>query len=303
METTTEEGHEQTPTPSEPGEGVSRTKQREQEALELLTRLGDTFPKVFIREWGTMPVPLKAKIREDIVALWPDVPLETIKGALRLYMTRTIPLYWQALKAGAPRYGLDGSQQGEVTAEQQEQAEKELAAWQARRKRKQEAKAATEASPQSKPHNEGAITAEASPQPTAPPATAVNGGGAGELAKAPSTSPATKAGHQAEGKKPVAKSPDAGRNAGDRAGGPPLTSSAGRVDPRPVQPRPQPAPKVTPPTAKEAATILMQGRTERVAPRVVTTRIQPVSAPRMTPKSAPNVTTTVAVVRKRKMGK
>jgi sRNA-binding protein len=126
---------------------LSKTRQREQDALDLLTRLGDAFPQVFVREWGAMPKPLAIGIRDDILARWPEVDPQTIKAAMRIYFARTCPLYWRAMKAGSPRYALDGSERGTVTEEQAEQARKDLALWWERRKAKQKAQAEAKAAP------------------------------------------------------------------------------------------------------------------------------------------------------------
>jgi sRNA-binding protein len=276
MEGTMTEGQQstETPTPSEPEGAPSKTKERQAAGLVLLTELGSRFPKLFRREWNSPPLPMKIGLHTDLQALFPEIDSRTVREALRQYTMRCGWLYQEAVAKGGPRYDLEGNPQGEVTPAEQELAEKALAQW--RQKREQRQQAAKEVAQKQK-----AAT---------PPATVVNGG---------------KPAGPGEGKKPVAKSPAGGERAGDRAGGPPPTSTAGKVDPpRPVQPRPQPAPKVTPPTAKEAATILMQGRTERVAPRVLPTKLQTTSAPRVPPRSAPSMTTTVAVVtRKKKAGK
>jgi sRNA-binding protein len=182
-----------TPTVTEPQEApppMSKKAEREKAALALLTQLGDLYPTVFIREWGAMPKPLALKIRDDIAARMPGVDPQTLKAAMRLYFTRTVPLYWKALKAGAPRYDLDGNPRGEVTAEEQAQAEKDYAAWRERRKLKQEAKEA-----QAKAEaNKAYAQVEASPQQDkpegkakadTPPAQAASEPAAGDRADTP----------------------------------------------------------------------------------------------------------------------
>jgi ProP effector len=83
-------------------------------ALALLRAL---FPSAF----RDPPVPLKVGIDRDILERTAgDFTADEIKAALRLW-TRRRP-YRRVIAAGGPRYGLDGSIAGEVTAGEQKAA-------------------------------------------------------------------------------------------------------------------------------------------------------------------------------------
>jgi len=90
------------------------------DANPILDRLGEAFPECFNR---LAPKPLKIGIREEVIALAGVHPalLDVSRMQLRrtmMFYTRRLP-YRQAVKAGGPRYGLDGHPAGEVTPDQQ----------------------------------------------------------------------------------------------------------------------------------------------------------------------------------------
>jgi len=87
---------------------------------------------------------------QDVARLLPEQPYLSVKDAIGIYHLLATPSYCHALLKGGPRYDLDGNPRGEVTAEEQERAKRDLTAFLERRKEKQQrlAAAKAESSPQ-----------------------------------------------------------------------------------------------------------------------------------------------------------
>jgi ProP effector len=116
-------------------------KRLRSEVLEILrTRWPQTFPRDFrqIRPWAK-------GIAQNVARLLPEQPYGSVKDAISIYRLMATPSYCHALFKGGPRYDLDGNPCGEVTAEDQEQAKRDLAAFFERRKEKQKRLAAEKA--------------------------------------------------------------------------------------------------------------------------------------------------------------
>jgi sRNA-binding protein len=138
----------------------------------LLERAKHEFPVVFKK-----PVPLVRGAHHLLLAIWPDLSKRAIRRFLERYCASRP--YLLAIAAGGPRYYLDGSPDGDVTAEEQDSARawlearqaKNLAAFRATLDRlKQERKARQEAAFKKGLADEAA-TEERPPAPSpAPPA-------------------------------------------------------------------------------------------------------------------------------------
>jgi ProP effector len=116
-------------------------KQRRSEILDILrTRWPQTFPRDFrqVRPWAI-------GIAKDVARLLPDYPAMSVKDAISIYRLLATAPYCRALLQGGPRYGLDGTPRGEVTAEDQERAQRDLQAWYERRREKQKRRAVEKA--------------------------------------------------------------------------------------------------------------------------------------------------------------
>ena len=87
---------------------------------------------------------------QDVARLLPEQPSLSVKDAISIYHLLATPSYCHALLKGGPRYDLDGNPRGEVTAEEQEKAKQDLAAFYERRKERQKRPTAAkaESSPQ-----------------------------------------------------------------------------------------------------------------------------------------------------------
>lgn len=88
---------------------------------ESISQLAKLYPNCFCEPRR----PLKIGIREDIAARHPDLRPGLIASALRTY-TRSVG-YWSALRAGTPRIDLDGNIAGEVTIEDEQDAQRKIA--------------------------------------------------------------------------------------------------------------------------------------------------------------------------------
>jgi sRNA-binding protein len=94
------------------------------DAQTLLNTVAELYPQCFTAQRHLPHRPLKVGVDKELVAAGIVTPQEA--GAmLRFYCSRR--LYQAALAAAGPRYGLDGTPQGEVTAEQMEGGRKNLA--------------------------------------------------------------------------------------------------------------------------------------------------------------------------------
>jgi sRNA-binding protein len=95
-----------------------------------IAELAERFPSTFTAEKSLPHRPLKVGIAEDLVAAG-IICKTTLGRILRSYCQR--PLYLVALTEGSPRYGLDGSQVGMVSADEAASARDRLAAMDANR--------------------------------------------------------------------------------------------------------------------------------------------------------------------------
>jgi ProP effector len=143
----------QPPAPSAVTEtGPSKTAQEKQARWELLEILRDRWPQAFPLDAQRIR-PLAVGIRQDIAAHLPQQPRGRIGAAIGLFQRLMGPAYYRAVLRGGPRYDLDGHARGEVTAEEQEQATRDLQAFFERRKEKQKRLVAEQAgdAPQTEP--------------------------------------------------------------------------------------------------------------------------------------------------------
>jgi ProP effector len=113
--------------------GPSKKEQQKQARRELLEVLRARWPQAFPRDWRQVR-PLAIGIHRDLAAALPGHSHRQIGAAFNLFRFLTGPAYFRALIKGGPRYDLDGNPRGEVTAEEQEQAQRDLAAYQERHK-------------------------------------------------------------------------------------------------------------------------------------------------------------------------
>jgi ProP effector len=89
------------------------------EGIDLLAEL---YPRCFC---STNRRPLKIGVCEEVISQHPEMSRHRIKRLLRKYTQR--PEYWSTLKAGAPRIDLDGNVAGEVTLEDEQDAQLKIA--------------------------------------------------------------------------------------------------------------------------------------------------------------------------------
>jgi ProP effector len=111
---------------------------------EGIDKLAELFPKCFFRE-NHPRRPLKIGIRDDIFARETGLQSALIVSALSMY-ARSVS-YWITLTAGTPRIDLDGNAAGEVTIEDEQNAQRKIAKA-ARRAAAQEIEAGEKASAQ-----------------------------------------------------------------------------------------------------------------------------------------------------------
>jgi ProP effector len=113
--------------------GPSKRDQEKQARRELVELLRNRWPLAFPRDYRQVR-PLALGINKDIAAHLPEQPLGRISNAIGIFQYLLGPAYFRAVLRGGPRYDLDGNPRGEVTAEEQEVAQRDLAAYQERRK-------------------------------------------------------------------------------------------------------------------------------------------------------------------------
>ena len=134
---------EATPQPQSTAEAaLSKSAERKRRRSEILDILRTRWPQTFPRDFREVK-PWAIGIAKDVAKLLPDYPPLSVKDAISIYRLLATMPYCRALLQGGPRYGLDGNPCGEVTAEDQERAQRDLQAWYARRKQKAAAKAYT----------------------------------------------------------------------------------------------------------------------------------------------------------------
>jgi hypothetical protein len=112
--------------------GPNRGQREAQAGRELLSVLYQRWPAMFPED-PQLVKPLALGIHHELQAHLPDAKPYMIRRALGLFMTRTRGAYRRALLQGGPRYGLDGTARGEVSAAEQEHARMQLARWQGKK--------------------------------------------------------------------------------------------------------------------------------------------------------------------------
>jgi sRNA-binding protein len=132
------------PAPEVTETGPNKKEQEKQARGELLEVLRDRWPQAFPLDAQRIR-PLAVGIRQDIAAHLPQQPLGRIGAAIGLFQRLMGPAYYRAVLRGGPRYDLDGHARGEVTAEEQEQATRDLQAFFERQKERQKRVAAEKA--------------------------------------------------------------------------------------------------------------------------------------------------------------
>ena len=91
----------------------------------LLQRAHADFPGAFPGK-GEPALPLAFGVDKTLRTAWPDMTRSSTRRFLGCYCGS--PTYLKALAAGGPRYHLDGSTEGEVSAVEQADAVRRLAA-------------------------------------------------------------------------------------------------------------------------------------------------------------------------------
>jgi ProP effector len=89
-----------------------------------IDKLVELFPNCFFRE-NHLRRPLKIGIRDDIFARQTGLRPDLITSALSTYV-RSVS-YWVLLMSGTPRIDLDGNVAGEVTIEDEQNAQRKIA--------------------------------------------------------------------------------------------------------------------------------------------------------------------------------
>jgi ProP effector len=89
-----------------------------------IDKLAELFPHCFFGQTH-LRRPLKIGIRDDIFARHPELQTGRIRSALRTYAQNVS--YWVLLTAGTPRVDLDGNVAGEVTIEDEQDAQRKIA--------------------------------------------------------------------------------------------------------------------------------------------------------------------------------
>ncbi|EHA4364232.1 ProQ/FinO family protein [Escherichia coli] len=106
---------------------------RQRKNRKRINRLVELWPELFNRE---KPQPLKVEIPDDLIQ---DIAIRELAfgaGALRAAVASYVrsPCYYRALMAGGARYDLKGQPCGEVTPQEQKEAETRLMMLNDRRK-------------------------------------------------------------------------------------------------------------------------------------------------------------------------
>ena len=124
------------PSPTAPAvadTGPSKKEGEKQARRDLVETLRDRWPQAFPRDYRQVR-PLAIGINKDIAVHLPEQPLGRISNAIGIFQYLLGPAYFRAVIQGGPRYDLDGNSRGEVTPKEQEQAQRDLAAYHERRK-------------------------------------------------------------------------------------------------------------------------------------------------------------------------
>jgi ProQ/FINO family len=130
--------------------GPSKKELEKQARRALLEVFRTRWPLAFPRDFRQVR-PFALGIHKDIAALLPEQPPQRIRAVIPVFQMLTGAGYYLAVLRGGPRYDLEGNPRGEVTAEEQEIAKRDLAAFYARRKARQQAQRKAEAQPPASP--------------------------------------------------------------------------------------------------------------------------------------------------------
>jgi ProP effector len=114
-----------------PGQ-LNRRQRDAQAQQELLAQFRARWPQAFPLALHEIR-PLARGVHQELATDFPNVKLSLIKQTIARFQRSYDGVYWRAILKGGSRYNLDGSPNGEVTAEEQEQARANLAALKARR--------------------------------------------------------------------------------------------------------------------------------------------------------------------------
>src|SRR5262249_1463620 len=110
------------PPPPAPVPGQPNRRQRDAQAQqELLAQFRARWPQTFPLAWYEIR-PLARGVHQELAKHFPDTKLSLVKQTIARFQRGYDGAYWRAILKGGPRYNLDGSPNGEVTAEEQEQA-------------------------------------------------------------------------------------------------------------------------------------------------------------------------------------
>jgi len=119
--------------PPAPVPGQPNRRQRDALAQqELLAQFRQRWPQAFPLTWQEIK-PLARGVHQELATHFPDSRLSLIKQTIARFQRSHDGAYWRAILKGGPRYNLDGAPNGEVTAEEQEQARANLLAMKARK--------------------------------------------------------------------------------------------------------------------------------------------------------------------------
>ncbi len=127
-----------------PGQ-LNRRQRDAQAQQELLGQFRVRWPQAFPFAWHEIK-PLARGVHQELATHFPDTKLSLIKQTIARFQRSYDGAYWRAVLKGGPRYNLDGSPNGEVTGEEQEQATKNLAALKERKKAAAQTRLSTDAS-------------------------------------------------------------------------------------------------------------------------------------------------------------
>jgi hypothetical protein len=134
-------------------------QRRLQEKYALLDLLRDRWPQTFPADFRLVK-PFAKGVHKELQKALPEVKPVVLWRTIYFYQRGGKGAYWRAILRGGPRYTLDGTPQGEVTAAEQEHAKQALAAvaawWKARRARRPYRESPQEETPRSEaPVNSG----------------------------------------------------------------------------------------------------------------------------------------------------
>jgi hypothetical protein len=124
----------------------NRQQRETQLRWELLKVFRERWPQMFPADLRQCK-PLAVGIHQEIVTALPDVKPYRIRQTIALFQRGGRGAYWRAVLKGGPRYNLDGTPKGEVTAEEQDKARQDLQAVAAQYKARREGRLQSPSSP------------------------------------------------------------------------------------------------------------------------------------------------------------